>query len=152
MRTCLWKEPLQVSEMVAFADFYRKYHILLNMKAEEWDLEILFSNYRKYLALVLEEIYFLEVGAYVSLKGATRGVSEGHLAEFDWKYHIFWKINSEKWDRKVLFYNYWNNLVLGLVETCFSQAVHTCLWKEPLQLSEKVSLLNLTGNITFFKI
>ena len=64
--------------MVAFADFYRKYHILLNMKAGEWDLEILFSNYRKYLALVSEEIYFLEVSAYVSLKGVTRGVSEGH--------------------------------------------------------------------------
>ena len=48
------------------------------MKAEEWDLKILFSNYLKYLALVSEEIYFLEVSAYVSLKGATRGVSEGH--------------------------------------------------------------------------
>ena len=41
------------------------------------------------------------------------------FAEFDWKCHIFLNIKTEEWDLKVLLFNYWNGLVLGLVQTCF---------------------------------
>ena len=40
-------------------------------------------------------------------------------AEFDWKYNFFWNIKQEKWDLKVLWFNYWSDLALGSVETDF---------------------------------
>ena len=38
---------------------------------------------------------------------------------------------------KNFFINYRNDLILGLVETYFLEAVHTCLWKESSQVNER---------------
>ena len=45
MRTCLSKEPPQVFQRVIFAEFDWKFHIFLNIKAEECDLRLLWFNY-----------------------------------------------------------------------------------------------------------
>ena len=74
--------------MVLFAEFDRKYHTVLNIKSEEWDLKILLLNSSNdhvlgsgetnflevsaYLDSV--ETYFLEDGTYVSVKRAVTGV------------------------------------------------------------------------------
>ena len=34
------------------------------------------------------------------------------LAEFDWKCHVFLNIKTEEWDLKMLFFNYFDGLVL----------------------------------------
>ena len=39
------------------------------------------------------------------------------FAEFDWKCHILLNIKKEEWDRKIFLFNYWNDLLLGPVET-----------------------------------
>ena len=77
MHTCLWKESPEVFERVVFVEFDRKYHIFLNIKTEEWGLNILLFNYWNDLALDSVETYVLEVGVYESLKEATTGVWEG---------------------------------------------------------------------------
>ena len=71
---CHWMQPLQVSDTIDFAKFDWKYHIFLNIKTAEWDLKILLFIYWNDLALGSVEAYFLEVGAYLSLKGATADV------------------------------------------------------------------------------
>ena len=77
LHNCLWKEPLQVSERVVFAEFDWNYHTFLNIKKDEWDLTILLFNYWNDLVSGLVEAYFLEVDAYVCVKRATAGVWEG---------------------------------------------------------------------------
>ena len=77
MHTCLWKEFPEVFERVVFVEFDWKYHIFLNIKTEEWGLNILLFNYWNDLALDSVETYVLEVGVYESLKEATTGVWEG---------------------------------------------------------------------------
>ena len=67
-------QPLQVSDMIDFAKFDWNYNIFLNTKTEEWDLKILLFIYWNDLPLGSVETYFLEDGAYLSLKGATAGV------------------------------------------------------------------------------
>ena len=65
MHACLWNEPLQFSEKVAFAEFEWKDHNFLNIKTGEWDLTILlFSNWN-YIVLDALETYIHEVSAYV---------------------------------------------------------------------------------------
>ena len=46
---------------------------------EEWDLKILLFNCWNDFAWGSVETYILEVGTYMSLKGATGGVWEGHF-------------------------------------------------------------------------
>ena len=70
---CLWKEPTQVSEGVVLAEFGRKYHIFLNLKTDKWNLKILWFIYWNDLTLGSVETYFLQDGAYMTLKGATPG-------------------------------------------------------------------------------
>ena len=79
---CLWKEPTQVSEGVVLAEFGGKYHIFLNIKTEEWNLQIFLFNYWNDLPLGSVGTYFSDVGAYESLKGATAGVLEGRFTWF----------------------------------------------------------------------
>ena len=76
MHTCLWKKPPQVFESAVFAEFEWKYHICLNLNTGGWDLKIISFSYCNDLALGSVGTYFLEVGAYASLKGATVGVWE----------------------------------------------------------------------------
>ena len=77
------------------------------------------SNYWNDLVLRSVETYFLEYCAYVFWKGATMGVWEGHFCWIWVKISLFWNIKTGEWDLKMLLFNYWNDLVLGLVETCF---------------------------------
>ena len=51
----------------------------LNIKAEECYLKILLFSYRNDLVFGSVETYFLKVHAYVCLKGASAGVSEGRF-------------------------------------------------------------------------
>ena len=60
---------LNLTENVAF----------LNRKTEERDLNILLFNYLNDLVLGSAETNFLEIVAYVSLKGATAGFGEGRF-------------------------------------------------------------------------
>ena len=39
------------------------------------------------------------------------------FGEFDWICHILLNIKKEEWNRKVLLFNYCNDLLLGPVET-----------------------------------
>ena len=41
------------------------------------------------------------------------------VAEFDWKYHIIFQYEMGQWYVKTSLLNYWNDLVLGSVETYF---------------------------------
>ena len=66
-----------MSERVVFAKFDWKYNSFLNGKTDEWDLKILLFNHWNDLALGSVETYFLEFGAYVSVKRATGCVWEG---------------------------------------------------------------------------
>ena len=78
---------------------------------------MLLFNYRNYLSLGSVETYFLEIGAYVSVKIANAGVSEGR---FGWSWlgiSHFLNIKMEKWDLKILLFNYWNDLFLSSVKT-----------------------------------
>ena len=53
------------------------------------------------------------------LKRATAAVWEGRFAEFEWKYHNFLKMKTGEWDLEILLFDYWHDLALGSVETCF---------------------------------
>ena len=80
-------------------------------------MRILLFSYWNDLVLDLVETYFLEVGAYVSLKRATASVWEGRFADLEWKYHSFSNIKTGEWEMKVFLFNSWNDSVLGSVET-----------------------------------
>ena len=59
-------------------------------------MNILLFNYWKDLALDSVEIYFLEIGAYVSLKQAATGVWEGHFCGISMKIPQFFKSKMEE--------------------------------------------------------
>ena len=110
VHTCLWKEPLQVSERFVFAEFDWTYHIFWNVKTEEWDLKGLLFNHWNDLFLGSVKTYFLEIGAYVSVKRATTGVSEGRFCLIWLEIWHFLNIKTEEWDQNILLFNYWNDL------------------------------------------
>ena len=83
-------------------------------------------NYWNDLVLGSVQTYFLEVGAYVLWKEPPQVSERVIFAEFDWKYHIFLNIKTDEWDLKILLFNYWNDLVLGSVETYFSE-INACV-------------------------
>ena len=128
MHACLWNEPLQFSEKVAFAEFEWKDHNFLNIKTGEWDLTILlFSNWN-YIVLDALETYIHEVSAYVCLKRATAGVWECHFCWIRVKISQFLNYKHGEWDLTILLFNYWNRLALGSLETCFLEvSVKMCL-------------------------
>ena len=92
----------------------------MKIKTGEWDLKVFILNYWNGLALGSVQTYFLEVGAYVSLKRATTGLWEGWLSL---KISHFLKYKNGGGDLKVLLFNYWNGLVLGEVETYFLEVI-----------------------------
>ena len=77
-----------MSERVVLGEFGWKYHIFLTIKSYGWDLKLFVFNYSNRLVLGSVEKYFLGLGGYISLKGATTGLLQGCFAEFDRKYHI----------------------------------------------------------------
>ena len=93
---CFWKEPQQVSESVAFAEYvwnmFDMCHKFLKIKTEEWDLKILQFDYWNHLALGSGETCFLEVSA---------------------------NIKTEEWDLTILLFRYWNGSVLGSLQMFF---------------------------------
>ena len=110
-----------------FCWIWLKNHISWNKKTEEWELMVLLFNYWNGLLLGSVETYFLEVGMYMSLKGATAGV---------WKFGfcLIWleishslNIKTGECDLKSLLFNYWNDLVLGSVEIFLEAGACACL-------------------------
>ena len=91
----------------------------LNIKTEEWDLKTLLFNYWNGSVLGSKETYFLEVGAYVSLKRATTGLWEGRFCLIWVKISHFLNIKTEEWNLKRLLFNYGIDLALYSVETYF---------------------------------
>ena len=84
----------------------------------------LLINYWKDLVLGSVETYFLEVGAYMSLKGAPAGVWGGlFLLNLTGNITLFLNLKMEEEDLKLLLFNYWNDLVLSSVETYFLKVV-----------------------------
>ena len=75
--------------MVLFAEFDRKYHMVLNIKSEEWDLKILLFLYFNDLGLGPVETPFFEGRSYVSLNEPPQVSKRLVFAEFNWKFHIF---------------------------------------------------------------
>ena len=73
------------------------------------------------MGLVLGSVktYFLEVGAYVSLKRATTGLWEGRFCWIWLKYHYFLKIKTVEWDLNILQFTYWNDPFCGSVGIYF---------------------------------
>ena len=61
------------------------------------------------------------------------------FVEFEWKYQGFWNIKTGEWDLKLLLLNYWNDPLLGSVETYF------------LELGAHVSLKRTTTLSLFLK-
>ena len=62
-----------------FAEIELKHQNFLNIKSGAWDLKILLFDFWNDIALGSAEIYFLEVGACVSLEQATTGLWEGRF-------------------------------------------------------------------------
>ena len=60
----------------------------------EWDLNIFLFNYWNDLVLGSVETYFLEVGAYVYLKRATKGVWQCHFCWIWVKISLFLKYKN----------------------------------------------------------
>ena len=116
---CLWKEPPQVSERFVFPKFDWEYHILLKIKTEEWDLKLLLFNYWNNLFLGSVKTYFLEVGAYVSVKRGSTSVSKGRFCLIWLEISHFLNIKGKEWNLKVLLFNYWNDFFWGLLERYF---------------------------------
>ena len=151
MYTCLKNKPPHVSERAVFVKFDSKYQFFENIKTEEWDLNIFLLNYwnEPFLGPVLT--CFLEVSAHVSLKWLTAGLWRVVLTELEWKYNIFLNRNTDEWDVENLIFNYWNDLVLDLVETYFLEVgAYLCLKGATAVVRERRFLQNLTGNVTFF--
>ena len=73
----MWKKPSQVRERVVFAEFDWKFQFFWNLETEQQDLKFLYLNYWSDLLLGSVQAYFLEAGAYLSLKGGTTDVCEG---------------------------------------------------------------------------
>ena len=88
-----------------------------NIKTVEWELKIWLFNYWNDLALSSVEKYFLEVGAYVSLKRATAGIWENPFCWIWMKRSHFFKYKKEEWHLNSWLFNYWNDLALGSFET-----------------------------------
>ena len=79
----------------------------------------------------------------------TPQVSESVIfAEFEQKYNNFLKIETGEWDLKPLIFNYWNDFIIGSVQTCFLKVGAYVSLK---QASVGHFVLNLTENVTFFK-
>ena len=99
------------------------------------------------------ETYFLEVGAYVSLKGATAGVSEGHFCWIWLEISQFLKYKNGVVRPK--------NLIVSLLKwSCLRVSRNIFVGSRWIRVSETSHcrclrgwfLLNLTGNITCFQI
>ena len=149
MHTCLWNNPSQVSERINFAEFKWKYHIFLNLKTKEWDLKIFMFNYWNDLLLGSVETYFLVF--HTCLWNEPPQVSESVVfAEFEEKIPRFFKSKTGELDLKILKFNYWNDFVLGSVETCFWKPVLKFLWNEPSQVSERLVFAELDWNYHIF--
>ena len=93
--------------------------IPLNIKTEEWDLKVLFFNYWNSLLLGLVQTYFLQVGAYVSLKRVTIGLWEGRFGWIWLKISFFLNMKTEEWDLTILLFDLWNGLALGSLQIFF---------------------------------
>ena len=127
-----------MSERVVWTKCDWKYHIFLSINTEEWDLKVLLFIYWNGLALGSVKTFFLEVGAYVSLKWLSVSLWEGRFSWTWLKIYIFLNIKTEEWDLKTLLFNYWHDLVFGSVERYFWKSMHTCLWKEFPEVFERV--------------
>ena len=92
--------------------------IPLIVKTEEWDLKVLFFKYWNSLLLGLVHTYFLQVGAYVSLKWAATGLWEGRFG-WIWLKILFVLNMKTEWDLTNLLFNLWNGLALGSLQTFF---------------------------------
>ena len=119
MHTCFWNEQPQVSKRVVFAKCEWKYHNSLNKKTGEFDLKTLLFNNWYDLVLGSVEIYFLEVGAYMSPKWATTGIREGRFCWIWVKIPQLLKYKNGEVGPKTFLFNYWYDLVLGSIETYF---------------------------------
>ena len=74
------------------------------------------------------------------------------FAEFGWKYHNFLKIKTEEWDLKILLFDYWHDLTLGSVETCFLEIdSYVSLERATTGLWEGCFCLILVKILRFFK-
>ena len=151
MHRCLWNEPPKFSEKVGFTEFEWKYHIFLSVKTGEWDLNVLLFNCWNDLVLGSVETYFLEVGAYVSLKLATTGVSDGHFCWIWVNISSFFKYKKGRVGPKNFAVELlkWSCLRLSIKFFSGSPCTRVCGTSQNKGL-RGLPLLNLSGDKFFF--
>ena len=151
MHRCLWNEPPKFSEKVGFTEFEWKYHIFLSVKTGEWDLNVLLFNCWNDLVLGSVETYFLEVGAYVSLKLATTGVSDGHFCWTSVNISSFFKYKKGRVGPKNFAVELlkWSCLRLSIKFFSGSPCTRVCGTSQNKGL-RGLPLLNLSGDKFFF--
>ena len=138
MHTCLWNEPPQVSERVCFEEFVWKYHNFFKYKNRRVEPTNFTVSVLKRSCLGLSRNMF-SGGWYIRVWDEPSQVSERVVfAQCQWKHNSFLNIKTGEWYLKILLFDYWKDLALGSLETCSWKSVHTCLWNEPPQLSERV--------------
>ena len=98
--------------------------------------QLLFNNWND-LVLGLVETCFVEVGTYVPLKRATADVWECHFCWVWVKILQFFKYKNWRVEPKYLILWLLKWSCLKLIRNSFWKLVHTCLWDEPPQVSER---------------
>ena len=140
-------------EWVVFAEFDWNSHIFINIKTKEWDLKVLLFNFFNCLVSGSVQTYILEVGAYVCLKRATAGIWEGRFCWIWLKISLFLKYKNGGVGPTI--FTFWL-----LKWSCLRLSTYIMSGSRCMRVSETshhMSLtgsfwLNLTENITFFKI
>ena len=148
-----WGVSAYVSLKWLTAGLWLENYFYLNRKTEEWDLKILLFNYRNDIVLGSGKIYFLEVGAYISLKQATAGVRESRFSWIWLEISHFFKYknvavgleNFFVYLLKQSFVRLRRNIVFG------SRCIRVYERSQRRHL-RRLFLLNLTWNIILFEI
>ena len=113
----------QVTAVVWEDRVYRiwvKIQQFLYVKTGDLDLKISLFNYSDDLVLHWAESHFLNIDVYLSLKQAPTGLWGVRLCWIWVKIPQFLSnIKTGEWNLKNSLFNYWNDLMLGWVETYF---------------------------------
>ena len=126
-------------------------HFFKDKKTKEWDLKILLFNCWKDFALASLEKYIFEVGTYVSLKGATGGMWEGCFYRMWLEISRLFKYKNGGVVPKDFIVSMLKRFCLRLRRNLFlrSRCIHISE-RSHCRFVRGSTLLNLTGNITFF--
>ena len=138
-------------ERIVFAEFDWKYHIFWSRTTEELNRKVSLFNYWTDLVLGSVQTYFLETSLYVCLKGATAGVWEGRFCWTWLEISRLFKYKNGGVVPKDFIVSMLKRFFLRLRRNLFlrSRCIHISE-RSHCRFVRGSTLLNLTGNITFF--